>query len=81
MPVYVFVGGVVIACIVLKVKEDIVVRSRVIASVVVIIALGLVVSVGVAIIVVFTIRRFSRVCLLTSLFSLAERVFISFALR
>jgi hypothetical protein len=81
VPVHVFVGGAVVARIVLRVEEDIVVRSRVIASVAVVIALGLVVGVGVAIIVVFTMRRLPRVCLLAGLFSLAERVFTGFALR
>jgi hypothetical protein len=81
MPVHVFVSGAVVARIVLKVEEDIVVKSRVIASVAIIIALGLVVGVGVAIIVIFTMRRLLRVCLLASLFSLAKRVFTSFTLR
>jgi hypothetical protein len=80
VPVYVFVGSAVVAYIVLRVKEDVVVRSRVVASVAVIVVLRLVVGVGVAIIVVITIRRLPRVCLLTSLFSLTKRVFVSFAL-
>jgi hypothetical protein len=80
VPVYVFVSGAVVTPIVLKVKEDIVVRSRVVASVAVIITLRLVVGVSVAIIVVITIRRLLRVCVLVSLFSLTKRVFTSFAL-
>jgi len=81
VPVHVFVGGAVVAPIVLRVEEDIVVGSRVIASVAVVIALGLVVGVSVAIIVVITMRRLPRVCLLVGLFSLTERVFAGFALR
>jgi hypothetical protein len=81
VPIHVCVGGAIVACIVLRVKENIVVGSRVIASVAVVVTLGLVVSVGVAIIVVITIRRLARVCLLAGLFSLAKRVFAGFALR
>jgi uncharacterized membrane protein len=80
VPVYVFVGGTVVAPIVFRVEEDIVVGSRVVSSVAVIGTLGLVVGVGVAIIIVIIIRYLPRVCLLISLFSLAERVFASFAL-
>ena len=78
----IFVSSTVNTPIVLRVKEDIVVRSRVIASVTVIVILRLVisVSVSVAIIVVITIRRLLRVCLLVSHFSLTKRVFTSFAL-
>jgi len=82
VPVHVFVGGAVVAPIVLRVEEDVVVGSRVaVASVAVIVALGLVVGVGVAIIVVITMRRLPRVCALAGLFSLAEGVFAGFALR
>jgi hypothetical protein len=79
VPVHVFVGGAVVAPIVLRVEEDVVVRSSVVASVAVIVALGLVV--GVAIIVIITMRRLPRVCALAGLFSLAEGVFAGFALR
>jgi hydrogenase maturation factor HypE len=66
MPIRVCVGGAVVACIVLRVEEDIVVGSRVVASV--------------AVVVVIITRRLPRVCLLPGLFSLAERVFAGFAL-
>ena len=77
----IFVGGAVVAPIVLKVEEDVVVGSSIVTSLAIIVALGLVVGVGVAIIVVITMRRLLRVRALASLFSLAERVFASFALR
>jgi len=67
VPVHVFVGSAVVAPIVLRVEEDVVVRSSVVASV--------------AVIVVIIMCRLPRVCALTSLFSLAEGVFTSFALR
>jgi len=81
VPVYVFVGGAIVATIVLRVKENVVVGSSVVASVAIIVALGLVVGVGVAIIVVITMRCLPRVYALASLFSLAEGVFAGFALR
>jgi hypothetical protein len=80
VPVHVFVGGAVVAPTVLRVKEDVVVGSSVVTSVAAIVALGLVVGVGVAIIVVITMRRLPRVCALAGLFSLAEGVFAGFAL-
>ena len=72
--VHAFVNSAVIAPIVLKVEEDIIIESKVIT-------LGLVISIGVTIIVIITIRRLPRGYLLASLFSLAKRVFTSFALR
>jgi hypothetical protein len=63
------------------VKENIVVGSRVIASIAVVITLGLVVGVGVAIIIIITIRRLLKGCFLADLFSLAERVFAGFAFQ
>jgi len=78
VPVYVFVSGAVVAPLVLRVKEDIVIRFRVVASVAIIIALGLVI--GVAIIVIITMRRLPRVRVLVGLFPLAKRVFVGFAL-
>jgi len=80
MPVYVFVGNAVDARIVFKVEEDIVIGFRVVFSIAIIVALGLVVSVSIAIIIVIIICYLPRVCL-ACLFSLAERVFASFALR
>jgi hypothetical protein len=82
VPVYDFVGGAIIAPLVLRVKENITVGTRVVTKVAIVIALGLViiVSVGVAIIVIITMRCFSRECLFISCFLLAEKVFASFAL-
>jgi hypothetical protein len=80
VPVYVFIGGAIVAPIALRVKEDVVIGSSVVASVAVIVALGLVVGISVAIIVIITMRRLPRVYALASLFSLAEGVFASFAL-
>jgi hypothetical protein len=83
MAVYVFISGAVVAYIILRVEEDIVIRSTVIASIAVIITLGLVVSVVVdvaAIIVVVILRRLLRVCVLIGLFPLAKRVFAGFTL-
>jgi hypothetical protein len=57
--VHVIVSGAVVASIVLRVKEDIVVRFRAVASVAIIVALRLVVNV--AIVVVITVRRLLRV--------------------
>jgi hypothetical protein len=79
-PVYVFVNSAIVAPIVLKVEEDVVIGFNVVASVAIIITLKLVVGVNVAIIVIIIICRFLRVCALTSLFSLAKGVFASFAL-
>jgi hypothetical protein len=78
--IYVFVGGAIVALIILRVKEDVVVGSSIIASVAVIIVLRLIISVGVAIIVIIVIRRLLRVYTLTSLFSLTKGVFTSFTL-
>jgi CHASE3 domain sensor protein len=81
MPVYVFVSGAIVASTILRVKEDIIVRARVVANNAVIIALRLVVvSVSVAIIIIVIMRRLIRVCVYVSLFPLAKRVFASFAL-
>ncbi len=80
MPVHVFISGVIITPIVLRVKEDIIIRSSVITSVTIIITLGLIIIISVAIIVIITMRRFPRVYTLTGLFSLTEGVFASFAL-
>jgi len=54
MPVYIFVGGTIIALIILKVEEDIIVKFKVIFSIAIIIILGLIV--GVAIIIVIILR-------------------------
>jgi hypothetical protein len=78
MLIYILVSGTIIAPIVFKVKEDIVVKFSVVSSVAIIIILGLVI--GVAIIIIIILRRFLRACLLISFFSLAKRVFTSFAL-
>jgi hypothetical protein len=56
MPVYIFVGGTIIALIILKVEEDIIVKFRVIFSIAIIIILGLIV--GVAIIIVIILGEF-----------------------
>ncbi len=81
MPVHVFVSSAVVAPIVLRVEEDIVViESSVITSVAIIIALGLVISISVVIIIVIVMRCLLRACALASLFSLAKGVFASFAL-
>jgi len=80
MPVYIFIGNTIVALIVFKVEEDIVVGFKVVFSVTIISTLGLVVGVSVAIIIIITMRYLLRVCLLISLFSLAKRVFASFAL-
>jgi hypothetical protein len=79
VPVYVFISGAVITPIILRVKEDIIIGSRVVANVIIIIALRVVVGVDIAIIVVIIIRRFLRACALISLLSLIKGVFISFA--
>ena len=67
MPVHVFVSGAVIAPIVRRVEEDIVVGSRAVASVAVVVALGFVVGADVAII--DATRRFPRVCAIVGLLS------------
>jgi hypothetical protein len=72
MPVHIFVGGAIVAPLVLRVENDIVVGFRVVASVAIIVVLGLV--------VVITIRRLPRVRILIDLFPLAERIFAGFAL-
>ena len=69
-----------ILCNVCRVEEDIAVGSRVVARVAVLVALRLVVGVSGTIVVVITMRRFPRVCVLAGLSSLAEGVFASFAL-
>jgi hypothetical protein len=82
MLIYIFISNIVVAPIIFKVKEDIIIRFRVTFSITIIIILGLIVSVGVIviIIIILILRRFPRACFLVSLFSLAERVFASFAL-
>ncbi len=75
-----FASSAVVAPIVLRVEEDIIIGSRVIISIAIVIALGVSVSVGVAIIVVITMCCLLRGCLLAGLFSLAKRVFTGFAL-
>jgi hypothetical protein len=80
MPVYIFINSAIVATIIFKVEEDIVIGFKVVANVAIIVALGLIVSVKVAIIVVIIICYLPRVYILVSLFSLAERVFASFAL-
>jgi len=74
MPVYIFVGNAIVAFIIFKVKENIIVEFNVVA-------LGLVVGVSVAIIIVIIMRRLPRVYTFTSLFSFTEGVFASFTLR
>jgi hypothetical protein len=82
MPVYIFVNSIIVAFIVFKVEEDVVIGFRVIvASVAIIVALGLVVGISIAIIIIIIIRRLPRVYTLASLFSLAKGVFASFTLR
>jgi hypothetical protein len=82
MLVYIFISSTVVALIVFKVEKDIVIGSSVVFSVTIIVALKLIVgiSVGIAIIIVIILRRLLRVYPLTSLFSLAEQIFASFAL-
>ena len=80
VPVHIFVNSTIITPIVLKIEEDIVIGSRIVANITVVIALRLVISISIAIIIIITMRRLPRVYLLTSLFSLTERVFTGFAL-
>jgi hypothetical protein len=82
MLVYIFISSTIITFIIFKVEEDIVVGFSVVFSVAIIIILKLIINigVGVAIIIIIILYRLSRVYLLTSLFSLAEQIFASFAL-
>jgi hypothetical protein len=80
VPVYIFINSIINTYIIFKVKEDIIIRFKVITSITIIIILKLIININIIIIIIVIIRYLLRVYAFTSLFSFTKKVFTSFTL-